>query len=59
MVNLLCRARAANLRPKAAPKASNPSSPISGIGLAVFGSSMELFIRRYQRFGGRRGDYFG
>ena len=37
MVTYCARVRA-NLRLKAAPKASNPNSPISGIGLAVFGS---------------------
>ena len=36
--SLRTRART-SLRLKAAPKASSPNSPISGIGLAVFGSS--------------------
>jgi hypothetical protein len=36
-VSYYARVRA-NLSVNAAPKASNPNNPISGIGLAVFGS---------------------
>ncbi len=59
MVSYTARART-NLRLKAAPNASNPNSPISGIGLAVFGSSAAAEPRsRYQRFRWRRCHHLG